>query len=164
MIKKIFTLIISVALLTSINAGTARACTLTCDFSEYTAANAAIRSAVMPGWGQRWNEQKTKGWIVFGVFAATVFGTFYYLNKSEGTYNSYKRLGARNSYYYDDYEKELLTSRIFGFLAVATWIYAVVDAYVVADKKSQEYVYNKFNVDTYGRDGIMVTYRTRFDI
>ncbi len=164
MFKKIFTLIISIVLLSSINANTVRACSLTCDFSEYTATNAAIRSAVMPGWGQRWNEQKTKGWIVFGVFAATVFGTFYYLNKSEGDYRSYERLGARNSSYYDDYERDLNTSRIFGVLAVATWVYAVVDAYLVADKKSQEYVSNKFNVDVYGRDGVMVTYKTRFSI
>ncbi len=164
MLKKIFTLIISVVLLSSVNAGTARACTLTCDFSEYTATNAAIRSAVMPGWGQRWNEQKTKGWIVFGAFAATVFGAFYYLNKSESDYDSYKKLGARDSSYYDDYERDLNTSRIFGIAAVLIWAYAVVDAYIVADKKSQEYVYSKFNVDTYGKDGLMVTYKTRFNI
>ena len=133
MIKKFIVIIISVMLLNCTNAS---ACTLTCDFSEYTATNAALRSAVMPGWGQGWNGQKTKGWIVFGVFAVSVFGTFYYLNKSEGDYVSYERLGARDSSYYDDYEKDLNTSRIFGCIAIATWIFAVVDAYLVANKES----------------------------
>ena len=164
MIKKFIVIVISVMLLNGINVGNLSACSLTCDFSEYTATNAALRSAIMPGWGQGWNNQKTKGWIVFGVFAASVFGTFYYLNKSEGDYISYERLGAKDSSYYDDYERDLNTSRILGCVAVATWIYAVVDAYLVAKKESKKYAFEKFNVDTYGRDGVMVTYKTRFDI
>lgn len=161
MIKKISIIIISVMLLNLTNAS---ACTLTCDFSQYTAINAALRSAVMPGWGQGWNGQKTKGWIVFGVFAASVFGTFYYLNKSEGDYVSYERLGSRDSSYYDDYEKDLNTSRILGCVAVATWIFAVVDAYLVANKESEKYALKKFNVYSYGKDGLMLSYKTRFSI
>lgn len=161
MIKKFIVIIISVMLLSWTNAS---ACTLTCDFSEYTEINAALRSAVMPGWGQGWNNQKTKGWIVFGIFAASVFGTFYYLAKADGEYVSYERLGARNSSYYDDYEKDLNTSRICGTIAVATWIFAIVDAYLVAKKESKKYAFEKFNVDTYGKDGVMFRYKTRFSI
>lgn len=161
MIKKFIVIIISVLILNCTNAS---ACTMTCDFSEYTAMNAALRSAVMPGWGQGWNGQKTKGWIVFGVFAVSVFGTFYYLNKSEGDYVSYERLGARNSSYYDDYEKDLNTSRILGAVAIATWIFAVVDAYLVANRESKKYAFEKFNVYTYGKDGVMLSYKTRFSI
>lgn len=161
MIKKFIVIIISVLILNCTNAS---ACTMTCDFSEYTAMNAAIRSAVMPGWGQGWNGQKIKGWIVFGVFAVSVFGTFYYLNKSEGDYVSYQRLGARDSSYYDDYEKDLNTSRILGAVAVATWIFAVVDAYLVANRESKKYAFEKFNVYAYGKDGVMLSYKTRFSI
>ena len=161
MIKKFIVIIISVLLLNCTNAS---ACTLTCDFSEYTELNAAIRSAVMPGWGQGWNGQKTKGWIVFGVFAVSVFGAFYYLNKSEGDYDSYKKLGSRDSSYYDDYEKDLNTSRTLGCIAAAVWIFAVVDAYFVAKKESKKYAFEKFNVDTYGKDGVMLRYKTRFSI
>ena len=78
MLKKIFVVIISIVLLNCADASA-----FTCDFSEYTPTNALIRSAIMPGWGQGWNYQRTKGWIVFGVFAVSVFGAFYYLNKSE---------------------------------------------------------------------------------
>lgn len=161
MIKKFIVIIISVMLLNSVNAS---ACSLTCDFSEYTATNAAIRSAVMPGWGQGWNEEELKGWIVFGIFAVSVFGTFYYLNKSEGDYETYRRLGSIDSSYYDDYEKDLNTSRILGGIAIATWIFAILDAYVVADVKSEKYAYKKFKFYAYGNDGFMVSYKTRFSI
>ncbi|MBR3654087.1 MAG: hypothetical protein IKN62_01470 [Elusimicrobia bacterium] len=161
MIKKFIVIIISVMLLNCTNAS---ACTMTCDFSEYTEMNAALRSAVMPGWGQGWNNQKIKGWIVFGVFAVSVFGTFYYLNKSEGDYVTYKRLGSRGASYYDDYENDLNTSRILGCVAVATWVFAVVDAYLVAKKESKKYAFEKFNIDTYGKDGVMLRYKTRFSI
>jgi len=161
MIKKFIVIIISVMLLNCTNAS---ACTLTCDFSEYTATNAALRSAVMPGWGQGWNNQKIKGWIVFGVFAISTFGTFYYLAKADGDYVSYERLGSRDSSFYDDYERDLNTSRILGGVAVAAWIFAVVDAYFVANKESEKYVFEKFNIDTYGKDGVMLRYKTRFSI
>ncbi len=161
MIKKFIVIIISVMLL---NCANVNACTLTCDFSEYTAMNAALRSAAMPGWGQGWNGQKTKAWIVFGVFAVSVFGTFYYLSKSESDHRKYRHLGSRESSYYDDYEKDLNTSRIFGGVAVVTWIFAVVDAYLVANRESKKYAFEKFNIDTYGKDGVMVRYRTRFSI
>ena len=161
MIKNYIAVIISVMLLNCTNVS---ACTLTCDFSEYTEINAALRSAVMPGWGQGWNGQKTKGWIIFGVFAVSVFGTFYYLAKADGDYVSYERLGARDSSYYDDYEKDLNTSRILGCVAVATWVFAIVDAYFVAKKESKKYAFEKFNVDTYGKDGVMLRYKTRFSI
>lgn len=161
MFKKFITIIISVVLLSSINT---EAFSFTCDFSDYTPTNALIRSAVMPGWGQGWNEQKTKGWIVFGVFAVSVFGAFYYLNKSESDYDRYKNLGAKESSYYDDYEKSLNTSRIFGCVAVATWLFSVIDAYIVANKKSEQYVYKKFNFYAYGKDGFMLSYKTKFSI
>ena len=162
--KKFISVFISIVMLVSVNCGAAHACKLVCDFSEYTGVNAAMRSAFMPGWGQRWNEQKTKGWIVFGLFAASVFGAFYYLNKSEDVYDTYEKLGSRNASYYNDYEDHLNTSRILGITAAVIWAYAVVDAYIVGNKKSQNYVYEKFNVNTYGSDGVMVTYKTRFNI
>lgn len=160
MLKKIFVVIISIVLLNCADASA-----FTCDFSEYTPTNALIRSAVMPGWGQGWNYQKTKGWIVFGVFAVSVFGAFYYLNKSEGDYERYKELGAIESSYYDDYEKDLNVSRIFGCVAVASWLFSIVDAYIVANKQSEEdYGYKKFNFYTYGKDGFMLSYKTRFSV
>ena len=159
MIKKFIVVIISVILLSSANAGA-----FTCDFSEYTPTNALIRSALIPGWGQGWNEQKTKGWIVFGVFAVSVFGAFYYLNKSESDYDKYKKLGAKDSSYYDDYEKSLNTSRILGCVAVASWLYAVVDAYIFANKNIEKYGYRKFNFYAYGKDGFMLSYKTKFSI
>ena len=97
-------------------------------------------------------------------FVINILSLIYYLSKADGDYISYERLGARDSSYYDDYEKDLNTSRILGAVAVATWIFAVVDAYLVAKKESKKYAFEKFNVDTYGKDGVMFRYKTRFSI
>lgn len=161
MIKKFTVIIVSLLML---NASFAGACSLVCDFSEYTAMNATLRSAVMPGWGQHWNEQKTKGWIVFGIFAVSVFGAFYYNNKSEDDYSKYEILGSRNSSLYDDYETHLNTARTFGIVAAAAWLYAVVDAYIVANEKSKLYAYKKIDFTAYNNDGFMIKYKTKFSI
>jgi len=102
---------------------------VTADFSKATPFNAALRSALMPGWGQGWNEQPTKGWIVFGVFAASVFGAFYYNNQAFGKYDEYKNFGAIDGPAYSDYERYRSTSQVFTVLAIGTWLYAVIDAY-----------------------------------
>ncbi|MDD2524280.1 MAG: hypothetical protein WCS83_02015 [Endomicrobiia bacterium] len=162
MIKKIVLFISCILLL---NASSAQsACSLTCDFSEYTAMNASVRSAIMPGWGQGWNEQTTKGWIVFGVFSLSVFGAFYYYNVAESDYEKYENMGSINGSLYNDYKSSLNTSRTLGVVAIATWVYAVVDAYIVANKKSKLYSYKKFDVTAYSNDGIMLKYKTKISI
>ena len=42
---------------------------------------------------------------------------------------------------------------------------SIVDAYIVANKQSEEdYGYKKFNFYTYGKDGFMLSYKTRFSV
>lgn len=147
-----------------LNLSDVSACSFTCDLSEYTGTNAALRSAIMPGWGQGWNEQTTKGWIVFGIFALSVFGGFYYNNKSEKDYRDYEKMGSVNGSLYDDYQTNVNNARTLGIIAAATWVYAIVDAYIVANKKSKNYVYKKIDVLAYNNDGFMVKYRAKFSI
>jgi len=162
MIKKTILFVSCILLL---NASSVQsACSVTCDFSEYNAFNASVRSAIMPGWGQGWNDQTTKGWLVFGAFALSVFGAFYYYNTAESDYERYEKMGSINGSVYDDYKTGLNTSRAFGIVAVATWLYAVVDAYVIANKKSKLYTYNKIDFTAYNSDGVMLKYRTKFSI
>jgi len=162
MIKKLVLFISCILLL---NASSAQsACSVTCDFSQYNAFNASVRSAVMPGWGQGWNEQTTKGWIVFGIFSLSVFGAFYYYNAAESDYDSYQKMGSINGSIYDDYKSKLDNSRALGIVAVATWLYAVVDAYLVANKKSKLYTYNKIGFTAYNNDGVMLKYRTKISL
>lgn len=160
--KKVITLLVVLSILV-FETTFSSACSVTCDLSKYTGTNAALRSLVMPGWGQGWNEQYTKGWIVFGIFAVSTFGAFYYYNKSESDYKSYEENGSINSSKYDDYEKNYNTSFICGVVAVTTWVYAVADAYFVGKEKSKLYAASKkFNLMAYNNDGFMVKYKARF--
>ena len=122
-----------------IKVSVADACTFTVDCTHYSALNAAVRSALMPGWGQGWNEQYTKGWIVFGIFAVSTFGYFYFYNKAEADYKKYEDNGSVNGSKYDDYEKNYNTSMTCGIVALVTWVYAVADAYFVGKARAKNY-------------------------
>jgi hypothetical protein len=102
------------------------------DFSGKREINAALRSMLMPGWGQNYNEQPTKCWIVLGFFGACAVGAFYYNNKAFSTYGKYESYGMIESKYYDDYQSQYLTSQIFTFAAIGAWLYGIIDAYVVS--------------------------------
>ena len=160
--KKLFVLITVFSIL--FNVSIADACTFKIDCTHYSALNAAVRSALMPGWGQGWNEQKTKGWIVFGIFAGSVAGCILFNREAEKNYSDYEEIGARNSSKYDDYKDNLNISRILGGVALATWIYAVVDAYFVGKSRESLYVRNHFDVQLCSNDGVMLKYKTKFSI
>ena len=157
--KIIVSAIISVLLLN----GSAFASNISADFSDTKPINAAIRSALLPGWGQMWNEQETKGYIVLGVFAVTVAGAFYFNNRAEKAYDDYVALGAIDGSKFDDYESYHNTSKIFTFAAIGTWLYAVVDAYFVCKSR----VANApkvawFNIDyTPSNDAVVLNYHRK---
>ncbi len=167
MIKKIITLLIILSLV-AFETVEINACSATIELSKYSGTNAAMRSLFMPGWGQGWNEQYTKGWIVFGIFAISTFGYFYFYNKAEADYKKYEDNGSINGPKYDDYEKNYNTSMTCGIVALVTWVYAVADAYFVGREKAKNYAYQqynkKFNVLAYNNDGVMLKYRTRFSL
>ncbi|AKL97995.1 DUF5683 domain-containing protein [Endomicrobium proavitum] len=108
------------------------------DFSEAKPFNAALRSVLMPGWGQGWNEQPVKGWITFGLFAAAVGGAFYFNGQANNKYNEYKTLGAIDGNLYNDYETNYNTSTYFTYGAIAVWLYAVIDAYFTCQSQIAE--------------------------
>jgi len=105
---------------------------LNLDFSGKPEVNAALRSMLMPGWGQYYNKQPEKAWIVFGLFGVCLAGAFYYNNKAFSSYDKYKNYGMIESKYYDDYESQYLTSQIFTFAAIGVWIFGIIDAYAVS--------------------------------
>ena len=160
--KKVFVLLTLLSIL--FNVSVADACTFTIDCTHYSALNAAARSALMPGWGQGWNGQKTKGWIVFGIFAASVTGCILFNREAENNYSDYEETGAKNSSKYDDYKDNLNISRILGGVALATWIFAVADAYFVGKSREEMYVRKHFDIQMCSNDGVMLKYRTKFSI
>ncbi|MDR1941947.1 MAG: DUF5683 domain-containing protein [Endomicrobium sp.] len=155
--KKIIALLTIAVFLFATNAWAA---TLDLDFSQRNPVNASLRSLLMPGWGQHYNEDTVKSWIVFGVFAVSAAGAFYYNNAAFKSYEKYDNIGIVNGSYYDDYESQYQISQIFTFVAIGTWIFAVVDAYLSAKKKelsSPETASLKFYYDQRG-DGYYLSY------
>lgn len=102
------------------------------DFYAKTPINASLRSLVLPGWGQVFNQQKTKGYIIAGATLLSLTAAIVMYNKANDTYSEYEDKGIPDDPLYDDYSKELDTSRIFGYLTAAIWIWGVVDAYLFA--------------------------------
>jgi hypothetical protein len=162
MIKK--TAVLIICLIFTVSNVHAKLCNQKFDFSDYSATNAAIRSAILPGWGQGWNEQEKKGWILFGIFMASACTAFYFNNEAEKSYRLYSEIGAPAGSEYDNYKRNFDTARILGTVAVLTWIYAVVDAYFVAKKEEKKYVSNKINFAVYNNDGFKLEYKTKFSI
>ncbi|MCL2390714.1 MAG: hypothetical protein FWC88_04740, partial [Endomicrobia bacterium] len=72
-------------------------------------------------------------------FAVSVAGAFYFNNQAQEYYDKYENQGIINGSYYDDYERNYQASQIFTFAAIGTWLYAVIDAYVVCKKQTSSY-------------------------
>ena len=135
------------------------------DFSEITPFNAAVRSALVPGWGQHWNGQKTKGYITFGVFAVSALAAYYFNVEADKYYDKYVDMGLVYGRYFDDYESNYKTSQILTFVAIGTWLFAVVDAYFVCKSKNKDT--RTYSLNIYydnNRDAAFVAYTKRFDI
>ncbi len=159
--KILFILIIAALFINS----SAYAEQISLDFSARKPFNAAVRSALMPGWGQGWNEQPTKGWITFGVFAVSVAGAFYFNSESEKKYEKYQDQGLINGDYYNDYESNRTTSQVFTFVAIGTWLYGVIDAYFTCKSQnsypktsSVQFFYDQKN------DGLYLSYSKKIAI
>ena len=139
--KILFTLL---AVLT-VFAQSAKAGQINADFSEHKPVNAAVRSALMPGWGQLWNEQNTKAYITFGVFAVSVVGAFYFNSQSQQKWKDYEKQGIVNSSLYDDYQSNRDTSTVLTYVAIGTWLYAVIDAYFTCKSQASNPKTSSFN-------------------
>ncbi|MDR1695639.1 MAG: DUF5683 domain-containing protein [Endomicrobium sp.] len=109
---------------------------LTLDFTAEKPFNASLRSALLPGWGQMWNEQETKGWIVLGLFAVSVAGAFYFNGEAYESYDKYEQESLVSGSYYKDYEDNYQISQICSYVAIGTWLYAVIDAYLTCKNKT----------------------------
>jgi hypothetical protein len=101
-----------------------------CDISQRTPKNAALRSLILPGWGQYFNEQRDKGYVIGGAAILTFAGSYFLYTKANNTYDDYEKAGIRNGPLYSDYETQSNQAMAVSFLCAGIWIYAVIDAYV----------------------------------
>jgi len=126
MLKKTITLSCVLALL----AGYAYAKPVAYDFRERKPVNSALRSLILPGWGQQFNGQKTKGYVITGAALLTLAGSYMLYTKANNTYDDYQNQGIKNSTLYDDYQAQSNQAMIASLLCAGVWIYGVVDAYI----------------------------------
>ena len=107
-------------------------------FSDETPANSAIRSLILPGWGQFFNEQNKKGYIIAGAAIATFAGAYMYYAKANSTYDDYADAGIKNGPLYSDYETQANQAMLVSLLCAGVWIYGVVDAYINGKSKDAQ--------------------------
>lgn len=98
--------------------------------SEPTQTNSAIRSLFLPGWGQHFNAQRTKGYIIGGSVVATLAAAYVFNAKANETYDDYVEAGIMNGPLYSDYETQSNQATAATYLCAGIWIYAIVDAYI----------------------------------
>jgi hypothetical protein len=97
-------------------------------FNAWTPGNAMLRSLILPGWGQFFNEQNTKGYIFAGTEVVLLGTALMLYSQSNSTYDDYKNGQAS----YDDYTKKVDTTNMVVGVFAAVWIYNVIDAYIGA--------------------------------
>ena len=99
---------------------------------QVTPMGALWRSALIPGWGQRYKGEKTKGWAMTGVAGALVAGTVgsrLYANSSRHAYSSLKSTDSPATFD-SKYRESVNAAVVFDFVVGSTaafWLYNVSD-------------------------------------
>jgi hypothetical protein len=134
---------------------------LNIDCSRKTPFNSGLRSFIFPGWGQAYNKQAVKGYIVGGSLALSLIYLFSLNQKANQSYNDYQKNGVIDSSQYSDYENSYNQSRNLSYLAAGIWIYGIVDAYFMAKKnigKDEVAAENEGVVVNYTKSGASLSY------
>lgn len=136
------------------------------NLNEYSPSNAVIRSCIYPGWGQYFNGQKTKAYIIGSLFGASLIYTCLMYTKSNNTYDDYDNLGIKNSSLYSDYEAQSNQARDASYVAVGLWIYSVLDALIKSNNviaANNEALIKKENIKlACEKDNIKLVYQRKF--
>ena len=108
-------------------------------FSAWTPTNAMLRSLMLPGWGQFFNEQYTKGYIFAGTEVVLLSTSLMLYSQANSAYNDYENGTAS----YDDYSKKLDNTNMVVGVFAAVWIYNVIDAYINASYEEEASLINR---------------------
>ena len=130
-------------------------------FSEAHAQSEAVfRSLAIPGWGQFYNSQPMKGYVVIAVELITIAGYEYFADQQKKSYNKYSL--STNPFETHDLFDKVQTNKDYKKLSLslmgAVWIYNVIDAYLNYDEsKHSRLSSNKFDIE-FENDGIKFSY------
>jgi hypothetical protein len=96
--------------------------------------SAALRSLLVPGWGQFYNRQRPKGGTLFFVAAGSLGGALYMDKRARDSYGEYLAAGLPSDAAYSRYRRERNVANLCAATAAVAWIGAVWDAYVQGEK------------------------------
>lgn len=89
---------------------------------------AVVRSAIIPGWGQIYNESYLKAPVIWGISSWLVFNWF----QSNNQYNNYKKISLNNPLYIPQRDIFRDQRDLFVIYMGITYLLNLVDAYVDA--------------------------------
>lgn len=98
------------------------------DLSYPTPRHAAIRSAVLPGWGQLYNGEERKGILYISVGVVLLASSFATYNDAQKSYEDYRSGGQQNSNLYDDYSNKITLTWVLAGAYLVLWGSSVYDA------------------------------------
>jgi hypothetical protein len=132
------------------------------DLSEATPANAALRSALVPGWGQWFNSERQKGAILGGATLIATGAAAWLFVDSHSVYNDYTARGVPNDPLYDRYKNERTSAFIALGAASIGYLFGIFDAYKTARDRhhASQADHLRFAVDTTGH--LSVSYGVPF--
>lgn len=99
------------------------------ELTEHSPANASVRSALIPGWGQSFNGEKKKGAMLFVTATVAAFGAYHLNRKAADSLDTYNSRGVKDGSELDDYNKQHAQSVFLGSTALAIWLFSIFDAY-----------------------------------
>lgn len=99
-------------------------------FVEDIRPYAAFRSAILPGWGQHYKEQNTKGYILNGAFAFTSIATFITYLREKNLKEDYlsESNPSKITSLYADYNNTSKARRILQYTVLTVWAFSIFDA------------------------------------
>lgn len=128
------------------------------NLKEHNGISAAVRSLLLPGWGQYYNEQKQKTYVIATAVSILCLSGFYFYTDAEQIYKKYEEKGLKNDPLYDEYEQKITAANILFILTGLAWGYSVIDAYIYGEKYKARY---GFNIDLL-KNKILVKFTYRF--
>ena len=93
-------------------------------------SDAMFRSMAVPGWGQVYNNQKVKGYLITGASGALVIGAVANYMIGSSQYSKYKNGTPEDVGYYDKAKKSYQTGDTLLYVFVGVWAIAAVDGYL----------------------------------
>ena len=109
---------------------------------------AALRSFILPGWGQFYTKRSFEGVIFSGLTVISVASTVIVYYKAQHYYklhesNFEERDFVRAHNLYNKYQNYISTTNILLTTSVFIWMYNVIDAYLFAPKGDVKLSINK---------------------